>query len=307
MPNQNDYVVDPVLTEFSIAYSNPELIGTKLFPIVDINSRTGIYYTFDKSKFRIEDTLRSGVSRANRVDYGLTKANINSLNERSLEEAIPWDERDQYPTPLDAYTDATENLTERIDLGLEKEIATICTDTAQLTQNTTLSGTDQWSDLNNSDPFDDIETGLATIQAAIMRPANTAGMGKQVWDKLKHHPDLLGRLSVSSVRVLTTELFGALIGVDNVYIGAAMENTAKEGQTDSMSYVWGKHFVLAYVTPRPQRKTITLGFVFRWAGKRFVDRWSERAVKSDFVRVSDYYDPYLVAAAAGYLIKNAVA
>lgn len=307
MPQLNDYHVDPLLTEMSVGFANPDLIGTKLFPVLEVKSKSGIYYKFDKSSFRIEDSRRSGVTRAHRVDYGMSKQNYGPLAEHTFEEAVEWDVRDSYPTPMDAYSDATTNLTGRLDLSLEKEIATLLTTTGTITQNTTLSGTSQFSDLANSDPFSVIQTGLDTIQAAALVTANTIAMGYQVWSKLRHHPDLLGRLSVSTVRVLTEELFAAVVGVEQVFIGKAMENTAKEGQTDALSYVWGKDLIIAYVTKTPAIKSINGGYVLRLKGARVIDRWTEEAYKSDFVRVTDNYEVKLVAVEAIYLVKGAVA
>ena len=53
MPQQTDYQQDAVLTNMSVAYSNDELIADKVFPRLEVPSRTGFFYTFDKSKFRI--------------------------------------------------------------------------------------------------------------------------------------------------------------------------------------------------------------------------------------------------------------
>lgn len=306
MPTQNQYHIDALLSEMSVAFTNPELIGTKLMPVLEVTTKSGIYYKFDKSKFKIEDSRRSGVARANRVDFGLVQQNYGPLSEHSLEEPVEWKLRDTYPTPMDAYSDATDTVTAKLELSLEKEIATLLRSTANLTQNVTLSGTSRFNDYANSDPLGVFETGMSAIQDGAMVTANTVAMGDQVWRKLKMHPDLLGLLSVASVRVLTPEMFAALVGVENVYIGKAMENTAAEGQTDSLSYVWGKDIILAYVAPRVARKIITLGLTLKLKGARFVDRWTEEGYKADFVRANDEWDVLLVAAEAGYLIKTAV-
>lgn len=309
MPNVIDYQVDQVLTQMSKAYANGALIGTQLMPRLNVPSRTGFYFTYSKDKFRIEDSRRTGVSRANRADHGLVKTAFGPLAERSLEEAIEYEVRDTYPSPHDARVDATENVTENLDLGLEKEIANLLTNASatNISQTVTLSGNDQWSDFANSDPFTDIQTGFDTIKANAMVRPNTFALGYLVWAKLRHHPDLLGRLSVASVRVLTEQLLADLIGVEKVLVGDALYNTADEGQTASMSYVWDKHALLAYVIGTPKIKSISLGYTLQMQDARYVDRWDEPWVKSEFVRANDYYESKLVAAEAGYLIKNAVA
>lgn len=307
MPNVVDYQVDTVLTQMSVKYENGQLIGTQLMPRVEVKGRVGYFYKFDKGNFNIHDSRRTGTSRANRISNGLTKTAFGPLSEHSLEEPIEYEVRDTYPTPHDARVDATEDVSEALDLGLEKEIADKLTDTAVITQNTTLSGTDQWSDYANSDPFDDIQTGIDTIKANAGVTPNTFEIGYQVWSKLRHHPDLLGRMSVASVRVLTTQMLADLIGVEKVLVGDAVYNTADEGQTVSMGYVWGKHALLAFVQSRPAIKKISLGYTLQVEDARYVDRWDEPWHKAEFVRANDYYEPKIVAVEAGYLIKNAVA
>lgn len=307
MPNVVDYQIDEVLTQMSVAYQNGDMIGTKLMPRVEVKGRSGIYYKFDKSLFKIEDSRRTGTSRANRINNGMSKVTFGPLDEHALEADIEYEVRDTYPNAHDARVDATNDVTASLDLELEKEIADLLTNTSNVTQNTTLSGTDQWNDYANSDPFDDIQTGIDTIKAASGVMPNTFTLGYQVWSKLRHHPDLLGRMSVASVRVLTTQMLADLIGVSQVLIGDAVYNTADEGQTVSMGYVWGKNALLSYSTPRPAIKTISLGYTLQVEGARYVDRWDEPWVKAEFVRANDYYEPKIVAVEAGYLIKNAVA
>lgn len=307
MPQLIDYQIDQVLTNMSVAYQNGDLIGTQIMPRVEVNGRTGFFYTFDKSKFNIHDSRRTGTSRANRITNGMTKTAYGPLMEQSLEEPIEYEIRDTYPSPHDARVDATESVTEALDLGLEQEIATLLTNTSNITQNVTLSGTDQFSDYANSDPFAVFQTGIDTIKAATGTTPNRLIIGYQVWSKLRHHPDLLGRMSVASVRVLTTQMLADLIGVEEVMVGDAVYNTADEGQTPSLSYLWGKHALLAYVQSSPGIRKISLGYTLQVADARYVDRWDEPQVKAEFVRANDYYEAKLVAAEAGYLIKNAVA
>jgi len=309
MPNVVDYQIDAVLTNMSKAYTNGTLIGTMFMPRLAVPGRVGFYFTFDRSKFRIEDSRRTGVSRANRVNHGLVKTAFGPLMEHSLEEAVEYEVRDTYPTPHDARVDATETVSENLDLGLEQEIAALLTNASatNISQVVTLSGTDQWSDYANSDPFSDIQLGIDTIKGSAMVTPNKFGLGYQAWAKLRHHPDLLGRLSVASIRVLTKQLLADLIGVEEVVIGDALYNSADEGQADVMTYVWGKHALLAYVIATPKIKGLSLGYTLQVTDARYVDRWDEPWVKSEFVRANDYYEPKLVAAEAAYLLKSVVA
>lgn len=307
MPQVQDYIVDPVLTNLSIAYKNMELIGTKIMPRVEVPSRTGFYYIWDKEAMKVNDDTRTGTSRAKRVDFGMTKAAYGPLQEHALEEAIEYEVRDTYSSPQEARVDATDNVSSKLDLGLEKAIAAIITSTSVMTKNITLSGTDQFSDYANSNPFAVIQTAIdSVVKNAFVKP-NTMIMGYDVWSILRHHPDLLGRMSVNVNRTLTEQQMADLFGVANLYIGAASENTGVEGQADAFSIIWGKNIVVAYINPTPAVKQISLGYTLQVKGARYVDRWDEPQVKAEFVRANDYYQPKIVAPEAGYLIANAVA
>lgn len=303
----SDVFEDPILKNVSIKFSNSEFIAEQIFPTLTVEKRTGFYFTYDKSNLRVPKALRTGKAEAAQVEHGMTKTPYGPLQEHALKEGIEDDIMDQADDPIDPKTDATENVTEMLQLEKEDTLATTLADTAVVTQNVTLSGTSQWSDYSNSDPFADMETGFETVQKNSFRPPNTAFMGYQVFSKLKHHPDLLERVKYSERGVITAELLATLIGVDNVVIGRATKNTGKEGQTDASSYIWGKHFWLAYITPSAGLKRPTAGYHLQKNNARKVTEWDDRNHHCYWVEVSDYYEPKLVSVEAIYLIKNAVA
>jgi hypothetical protein len=213
-------------------------------------------------------------------------------------------------TPTDPYFDATENVSELHLVNREIETAAMLTSTANLTQNTTLSGTSQWSDFSNSDPIKDVRTGMQTVHSAIHKQPNTLVMGKQVWDKLIDHPAFIERVKYSQLGVMTTDLMARILEVDRIIVGKAGKNTATEGQTDSMSYIWGKDAFLAYIAPKVQPKMITLGLTYQFEQKQ-VERLrgtDEEDRKGTYVRVGNYYyDENIIAASAAYLMKSVVA
>lgn len=307
MAQLTDYRVDPALTEISVGYKNEEYLAEQVFPRIEVGSLTGYYFVFDKSKFRIENAARASMSRANRVGFGMVKTAFGPLTEQTLESGIDWAVRDTYPTPFDAESDATEEVTELLALSLEKNIADQLADTAVVTNNVTLSGQSQFSDFANSDPFSVIQTAIDSVVTNGLVTPNTCIMGYDVWTKIKNHPDLLGRLSNDSMRVMTPAAFGELFGFSKVLIGKAMYNTAAEGQTPVMGRVWGKHMVIAYVPDRAAIKKVALGYTLAKKGARYVDAWAEQNIKTDFVRANDWYEAKFVSTDAAYLIKNAVA
>lgn len=301
----SDVVVDPVLSNISKAYSNEMYIADMLFPVVPVGKQTGKYYQYNKAKFRRNKTLRAPGGKANEVEYGLSTASFEAVD-HALKEKTPWEIIEQADSALSPESDATENVTEQLQIDKEIALATSMAATATITQNTTLSGTSQWSDYTNSDPISDIKAGMVVVQKAIGRKPNTLLLGKPTFDKLVDHPDVVEKIKYTNLGTATTDLLARLFNVENVIVAEALYNTAVEGATDSLDYIWGKHAWLCYITPRVALRTITLGFTFRWKDRK-VKKWDDEDMEARFVRVNENYVQKFVAAEACYLIKNAVA
>lgn len=300
-----DVVVDPVLSNVSKAYSNEMYIADMLFPSVQVGKETGKYYQYDKAKFRRNATKRAAGAKANEVEYGLSTASFQT-EDHALKEKTPWEIIDQADAALNPEMDAAENVTEQLLIDKEVALATSMAATATITQNVTLSGTDQWSDYTNSDPIGDVQTGMQTVQQAIGRKPNTLVLGKQTFDQLVEHPAIVEKIKYTNLGTATEELLARLFNVEKVIVGEAIYNTAVEGATDSLSYIWGKHAWLVFVAPRVTLRTITLGFTFKYQDRR-VKKWDDEDAEARYVRVNENYTQKFVATEAAYLIKNAVA
>lgn len=307
----NRYLVnDPILTGFSLAYKNSAYVADELFPALAVEKQSGKHFVYDKGRFRVNDNLRGAGARSKEVTHNVSSGGTYFCEDHALKEFVTDEDRDNAVAPADPFQDATENVTEMHMIAKEVELAADLTSTSVMSQNTTLSGSSQWSDYANSDPIADVRTGKQTIHAAIHVDPNTLVLGKQVYDKLVDHPAFLERVKYSQLGVMTPDLLARVFDVERVVIAAAGKNTAVEGQSDSMSYIWGKNAVLGYINPRVAPKSITLGLTYQWKTRK-VERMrgvDEEDRKGTFIRVGDhYYDQKLVSASAGYLLKNAIA
>ena len=101
--------------------------------------------------------------------------------------------QNQADAALNPLIDETETVTEKMLLDRENSAAALLTSTANLTNNTTLAGTSQWSDYANSDPVGDIRTGRISIHQNTFKKANTLELGKPVWDILVDYPLIINR------------------------------------------------------------------------------------------------------------------
>jgi hypothetical protein len=306
---QNTYV-DRILTQVSVAYKNDanSFVAEKVFPTVMVEKRTGKYFTYDKANLRSVNSKRTGKAYAKEIEFGLSKTDYGPLHEHSLRKFIENDEFDQADDPYNPRIDTTSVLTEGLLIEKEVGLATTLLDTATVTNNTTKSGTSQWNDYSNSDPFSDITTAIKTVKEASLLTPNTLVLSWPVWLRLRNHPDLIERVKYSSLGMLTTSLLQELFPeVQNVVIAGAMYNSANEGATDSLGYVWGTSAWLMNIAPVPALRTVSAGYHLQLKAARQVENWRREDNKGEYVQVTDYYAPQLVAAAGIYLIKNAVA
>lgn len=303
----NNSYNNPLLTNVSVRYNNPEYQADNIFPIITVPKRTGNYFVYDKENLRAPvETRRQGLARAQRVDFNTTKASYGPLTGRALEQGVDEDLLKEASDPLAPLTDATMNVADKMLLQREVDLAGMIGSTSNMTYNTTISGTNQWSNYSTSNPLTDIQTAILAMKQNTQTP-NTLIMGYPVWTQLINHPVFQDRIKFSQLGVLTTELAARLFNVQRIIVCESIVNNAVEGQTDSLGFVWGKFAVLANIKPSPGIRDVSFGYHLTLQGEKFVDNWYEQPLRGYFVRNNDYYDRKIIAQEAGYLLATVVA
>jgi len=307
-PGLRDMAVDKILTQFSVAYRNENLISDLIFPVIKVKERAGKFAKYGKDNLRLETSIeRAPGARARSFDYSVSQGSY-ACSEKSLEKIVPDEFAENTDDPYDAKRDAVLFAIDKIWLHQEAALADYMASTANLTQNVTLAGADQWSDGVNSDPLGDITTARETIKLNTAKHPNVAVFGYQTWKDLIRHPDVIERIKYIGLTDpnMLQKAVADLLEVSEIYIGDAVKNTANQGQADSMSYVWGKHFWLLYKAPRPTLMQASFGYTIKDMDRQ-VDTYREEARVGDVVRVRDSYDQTVVDSALAYFVKNAVA
>ncbi len=310
MPLIRSIFNDAILRDISVAFTNDatDFVADRIFPRVNVDKKSGHYFVYDRANLRRSSAKRTGRARASEVTFNMTKTAYGPLQERSLSSWIEKDELTQADDPYSPREDHTAIVTESMMVDHEAEVAAVVTTAASYAaaHKTTLSGTNQWSDYTNSTPFSDIRTAMdAVIKDGF--GANTLILPYPVFSILSEHPDLLERVKYNSLGVLTQEMMAKLFKVDNLIVPKARFNSAAEGATDVVAYVWGNFAVVAKVEQTPSLRRATLGYTLQLTADLEVDNWERDDGKGEWVQVTDYYEPKLVAAEAGYLITNPIA
>jgi hypothetical protein len=313
--------VDPILTNMAIEYANDKsaYLSNVVSPFMPVDAERYTYQTFttENAFGAADDNYKRGLhAPAQRASADVTTS-TGKCAEHSLEFPIAKREaRAAQKNALSLERRAQKYLMHR--LMIEKEIACAAQffDATVMTQTTTLSGTDQWSDSANSDPFGDIFTGIETIRLATGMGANSAIVGRQVLEKMVVHPDFTRAASLAGTTNLSVMDEAAVLGVlrkvlklDRLYVGEAVKNTGSKGDTFSGGYIWQKHCWVGYLTPEGQEVDDFTVAAVKTPGTQDWQStvYYEPQTKSDILETSSVYDIKTTSAALGYLIVDAVA
>ena len=301
-----DLHVDAALSQVSIDFRIDEFIADIVSPRIRAEKESDKYFVWGTEAFNNPTTIRAPKAAYARTEFAPSTASY-MCEEYGLEIPIDDRERRNADAGADIEIAAVEKATGIIMTGREKRLGDLLTSTASVTQNTTLTGTDQWSDYTNSDPVGDIDTARAAIHAAGSPNPNLLVLGREAFDVLKRHPSLLEAFKYNPRSGVVTEgMMGEFFGVDRVLVGNARYRTSNEGQADALGYVWGKHTILLYTPKTPSRYTpaATYSFVFT---DRVVETYREPEHSVTVVRVREEVAEKVTSTACCYLIKNAVA
>lgn len=312
MSTQMKGIVDPLLSNVSSMYVPTGCIADSLFPGLKFSQYTGKLGGYGKSHLRIENTIKGGKGRYRQVESIVRTTTSFTIEGHGLEGMVTKEDYKNVIDPFDAEKDETTGISTILLLEKEKGLADSLADTAVMTQNVTLSGTSQLSDYSNSDVVSVINTGKASVRNGCGAIVNTVIMEYYVAQVLRYHPQLLDLLGFKFAKPggLTDDDLAKAFGVDNLIVPNCMYNSAKEGQTDVLASVWGKHIILAQIPKSAAKYQISLGYNIR------LDDGSPRKVYKQpmfnppgatEILVEDEYDMLLSDVTAGYLIKNAVA
>ena len=319
---------DPILTEFSVGYRDPVLVGERMMPVVPVDTPSGRYRVWDRSNRVRFPSRREPGTVANEVRGGRWSEDTFKTRERSLQAAVADEENQQLNSQgglanpafggsfqIDPAEDATALVTGSLLLDHEITVSTLLRNTATypVGNTVTLLAADQWDNYAGatSNPIDVLRAAIIKITSLVGVPPNKLLMGSLGATYLENHPDVVARFTNFTLtdpeafrRLTGFEGEVVLVGVDDYYNANDLEES-----TVSMSSVWGKDVILLYNQEDLGLNDLSFGKTFaqRYPDGtiRPTDRWREEGRKSDLVRVSFKWDLKVTSSMAGYLIKDA--
>lgn len=301
-------IVDPVLTNLALGYTNNEFVGEHLMPFVWVEKEANKLPKFGKEAFKLYNTERALRAESNRINpEGVTSLDLNT-DEHDIEYPIDYRESNEAAFPLEAW--GVEVTQQVIQLRREKMIADMAQNAANYPAGNkiALSGTSRFTD-PGSDPLGVVEDGKEGIRKKTGKRPNTMIIGASAFKPLKFHPQLTDKIKYTGMGVVRLYSLGEFFDIPNIYIGEGIYSSDQ----DAFSDLWRDNIVLAYVAQKPQTDGIarspyqpSFGYTPRRRGMPQVDTRNPSG-KVELVRSTDNFRPYIVGADAGYLIEDVAA
>lgn len=297
-------VVDPVLTNLALGYTNNELVGERLMPFVPVDKETSKLPKFGKEAFKLYNTERALRAESNRINSeGIDSIDLVT-DEHDIEYPIDYRESAEAAFPLEAHaTNVTQSV---IQLRREKMIADMAQNAANYPAGNkiALGGADKFSAVG-SDPVGVIEDGKDAVRAKTGKRPNTMVIGAAALKTLRFHAQLTDLIKYTGKGVVRLDVLRELFEIPNIYVGESIYAS----DLGAFSDVWLDNIVLAYVPAAPTQQGMernayepSFGYTPRRRGMPQVDVRNPSG-KVELVRSTDHFRPYIVGADAGYLIQ----
>lgn len=314
-PTPSDVHVNAPLSNISVAFmqSQDEFIADKVFSAVPVTKQSDRYFVYDKGNwFRGKAKKRAPSTESAGSGWTLDNTPNYFCDVFAIHKDVDDDTRANADAAIDIDRDATEFVTR--DLVLKREIDWAAKYFIPSLWTGSSTGSDVtpsilW-DSAGSTPIADIRTQLRSVKKKTGFRANAVTMGDAVWDTLQDHPDFLERIKYTQTAIVVPGLLAAVLGVANVFIGGAVQNTAVEGAADSLAFLFDNDVLLSYAPPRPGLMTPAAGYTFMWnarvGGSMRILRFRMEHLKSDRVEGEMAYDQKVVAPELGAFLANVI-
>lgn len=290
-PTRGAVHINGPLTQLSIAYMQDatQFVAGRVFPNVSVDFASDSYYIFNKDDWlRDEAEDRAPGAESAGSGFRLSTDTYNCVV-KAFHKDLAWQTIANADSQLNLEQSAAMFVTQKMLLKKEKQFVSSymktgvwTKDVAGVAPGSFVEGTNiiKWSDYTNSNPITDVSYYATFIaQRTGFRP-NKLVMGRDVWDKLKNHPDILDRVNGGATTVtpamVTKQQVAALFEIDEILVTDAIENTAGEALTGAYSFISAGAMLLVYSSPAPGMMMPSGGYTFSW--DRYLNGAAENGV-----------------------------
>lgn len=215
-------------------------------------SKIKIYQTDLRALRRIASDERGTNSEPDMIDEEIFGREISLAEYKLRGEVNPRNQRDADVPSLLSQARVVKTKSAQLALAAEKRFADLVLDANnyQSSLKATITSGSYWTQAGGS-PLNDKRTiDLAMVKAS-GKTANAAIMGYDVFTALCLSIEFMSRTQFTQKEVPDYELVKKYLGLEYLFIGKAVYNSAKEGQTPTNVFLWaGNDVVFFHHDPR---------------------------------------------------------
>jgi len=253
-PTTSDLHVQAALTDISVAFTNEDTnsVYDKVFQIIPVQKQSDKYFIYDKKDWLRTDAKRRAPGAEVALSGWRVSLDTYFCERFALGHDIPDPVRaNADPAVSDLDADATEFLSEDLNIKHEVDwvakyfVASVWTGasstadmTGQAAPASTAANFLQWNDVAST-PIEDIRGEQTSVSKRTGKRPNILTMNVEVWTALADHPDILDRIKYTERGVVTTDLLASLLDLEAIYVTSMVQNSAIEGQPESMGFIGG--------------------------------------------------------------------
>jgi hypothetical protein len=302
MPLKSQLHVNQLLSNVSVQYKNEEYIADKVFPKIAVMKDTDLYRVYDRS-FKIPESKRAPKGVAKEFSFEFSTSSY-ALEQHALKDYVGVDEEENNDQGS-LEVDTVESLTDAIMRRMELSVASLFT-TTNWSLNVSLAAASAWSSNTiTSDPVPVWDTGATTVINNSGKTPTFGILPRDGYIAIKNHVSVLDRIKYTSSEV-SKNMIQALIGVNELLVPTAVQDTAADGLAPVMSPFFADFAFLGW---KPAGgggiKTPSCGYMFERSAPR-VRSWKDEERNATAIEVEIKYQPKIVASLTGYLIKDTV-
>lgn len=314
-PTAGDVHVNRPLTNFSQKYLMDANMFTAMmaWPNLPVTHQSDTYYVFDRGDFyRDEAEERADGAESAGGGFNLSPdpyfAKVYAFHKDVTDR-----QRANQDTGVQLDQSATQYVTHKMLIRRERVMQSNLF--AASLWETDFTPTTKW-DTINSNPIEEVRTGIRTVHQATGYRPNKMLIGREAYDTLLDNDDILSRITGGSTNAIPAmvmrSLLAALFEIDAIYVMDSVYNTANEGATqDSNAFIGGDNALLYYAPDSVGLEEPTAAVQFSWTGLMGstengirIKRFRIEAKESDRIEAQMSFDFKLVASELGYFFSD---
>jgi hypothetical protein len=304
---------------FDLEAEKAGYIARKVLPTVDVASQSGNFGKIPLEQLlQQRETKRAPGSGYSRGNFTFDDA-VYTCKENGAEEPIDDREAKMYAEYFDAETVATQRAYNAVLRNAEARVAAAIFNTSTWTGSslTTDVSSVPWATVATAKPLTNVEAAVQKVYDGSGLWPNALVINRKVFRNLRNTPEVIDRIASSGAgdrnlaSDVTLQMLAAAFDLDYIIVAGGSTNSAKEGQTASISQIWSSTYAMVCrVATGSDFREPCIGRTFHWGadGSNIdgaIESYRDENVRANVIRVRHDVDEVVLYAQAGHLLKIA--